>query len=433
MRPNPTKRRVRLVATTALSLSTLLALCACQSGGFTDADGPVTITLATETRFGEVSAFEEIIKKFNETNDQNITVELQEIPTDSYFQTIRTQFQAGNAPDIVWGSPGDGANNALGPFAEAGQLVDLSEQEWANASIPESSRELYYANDALTAVPVDVAPISLVTNESAFETAGISPAVTFPELLKQCKTVTDAGLSSLFGLAGSQASNTGLVALEIAASKVYAADPQWNQERAEGTVTFAESKGWEDTLESILALKDAGCFQPGAEGGSPETVTPEFTTGKILNIFAPAGIAANLATLAPDATISVAAFPGETEKDTFVFASPSNALAINSASKHVDAAKALLEFWMQPEQLDAFAEISGNVSLASILDGAAVSEKFASLEPFLTDPSRNAPLPNLVWPNSEVYDALGVGVQGLLTGQATTDQVLEAMDAAWQN
>jgi raffinose/stachyose/melibiose transport system substrate-binding protein len=40
-------------------------------------------------------------------------------------------------------------------------------------------------------------------------------------------------------------------------------------------------------------------------------------------------------------------------------------------------------------------------------------------------------LPNNVWPNPAVYDALGTGVQGLLTGQKTIDDVLSAMDTAW--
>ena len=40
-------------------------------------------------------------------------------------------------------------------------------------------------------------------------------------------------------------------------------------------------------------------------------------------------------------------------------------------------------------------------------------------------------LPNAAWPNAGVYDALGTGVQGLLTGQKTVEQVLDDMDAAW--
>jgi len=433
MQQHPPSRKPRTAQLAVLSLAAAFALAGCSAGSDASSnDGPVTITLATETRFGETSAYEEIITAFNESNDQGITVELQEIPTESYSQTIRTQFQAGNAPDIIWGSPGSGSNNALGTFADAGQLADLSDEEWASASIPASSDELYYDDGVLSAVPVDVAPISQVINVTGYGGAGISPATTYDEVLEQCADVRSQGLTSLFGVAGAQTSNTGLLALELAASKVYAADPDWNEQRAAGDVTFADSDGWRATLESVLDLNEAGCFQPGVEGGSPETVTPEFTVGKILSIFAPAGIAANLAELAPDAEISVAAFPGESADDTFLFASPSNALAINAASAHVDAAKTLLEFWMEPENLDAFAEISGNVSLATVLNGTPVSERFANLETYLTDPDRNAPLPNLVWPNTEVYDALGVGVQGLLTGQATVDQVLESMDATWQ-
>ena len=40
-------------------------------------------------------------------------------------------------------------------------------------------------------------------------------------------------------------------------------------------------------------------------------------------------------------------------------------------------------------------------------------------------------LPSNVWPNPSVYEALSVGVQGLLTGQKTIDQVLTDMDNAW--
>ncbi|MGO4533514.1 ABC transporter substrate-binding protein [Leifsonia sp. 2MCAF36] len=417
----------------AVPLVAALALAGCSPSGTGNgsSSGPVTLTLATETRFGKTSAYEEIIKKFNESNHQGITVRLQEIPTDSYFQTIRTQFQAGSAPDVVWGSPGTGSGNSLGVFAKAGQLVDLSKDDWATKTVPKSAHDLYYTGNALSSVPVDIAPISEVVNSTAFTSTGIAPASTFAELLKQCSAVTAAGGTSLFGLAGSQSSNTGLAALELAASRVYAKQPDWNAQRAAGKVTFADSAGWKATLESFLKMKDSGCFQPGSEGGAPETVTPVFASGKILSIFAPAGIAAQLAQLAPKATISVAALPGAKATDTFLFASPTNALAINAGSKHIDAAKTLLKFWTRPENLDAFAKANGNLSLTTVLNGSHVPDQYASLEPYLTDPKRNAPLPNLVWPDASVYDALGTGVQGLLTGQTTVDQVLASMDSAW--
>ena len=429
MKSNPLTRR-RLLPF-AVPLVAALALAGCSASGTGKSDGPVTITLATETRFGKTSAYQDIIDKFNKSNQQGITVRLQEIPTDSYSQTIRTQFQAGSAPDVVWGSPGTGSGNSLGAFAKAGQLVDLSKESWATATVPKSAHDLYYEGAALTAVPVDIAPISEVINSTAFGSTGIKPASTFAELLKQCTAVPASGGTSLFGLAGAQSSNTGLAALQLAASRVYAAQPDWNAKRSAGKVTFAGSSGWKSTLEAFVKMKDSGCFQPGSEGGSPETVTPVFASGKILSIFAPAGIASQLAQLAPSATISVAALPGVKASDTFLFASPTNALAINAAGKHIDAAKALLKFWTEPKNLDAFAKANGNLSLTTVLNGSHVPDQYASLEPYLTNPERNAPLPNLLWPNASVYDALGTGVQGLLTGQTTVSQVLQSMDAAW--
>jgi raffinose/stachyose/melibiose transport system substrate-binding protein len=221
------------------------------------------------------------------------------------------------------------------------------------------------------------------------------------------------------------------MALQFAATRVYRQDPQWNQKRAAGEVTFAGSQGWRDTLQTVLDLRDNRCFQNGAEGGTVALVTSEVTAGRTLGVFAPASIAADLASLAPDEKFSVALFPGATEEDGYLFASPSNALGINAASKHVDAAKALLTYWTQHEQLRKFAELSGNASLTSVLDGDPVSDRFTNIERYLTDPARNAPLANLFWPNGEVYNELGIGIQGLLTGQATIDQVLQAMDAAW--
>ncbi|TDO47127.1 raffinose/stachyose/melibiose transport system substrate-binding protein [Kribbella sp. VKM Ac-2527] len=431
MKKRTHRRGRRPAATAAMLLISAAALAGCQSAS--SSDGPVTVRFAVETGFGKTSPYAQIIDGFNKSNTQNIKVELTEIPTDSYFQTVRTMFQAGNAPDVVWGSPGTGAANALGVFAQAGQLVDLSKEQWASASVPDSAHDLYYVDGKLIGVPVDVAPIPQVVNATAYKSLHLDFAKTYDQLLQQCAAVRKAGRTSLLGLAGSQPTNTGLMGLELAASRVYAKDPDWNQKRASGQVTFAGSQEWRDTLQAVVDLHKQGCFQGGAEGGTPETVTPEFTKGKILGIFAPASIATDLGSLAPTSQISVAVFPGTTERDTFLFASPSNALSINASSKHVDAAKALLEYWMQPQQLDKFAALSGNVSLTSVLHGRPVSKKYAGLATYLTDPARNAPLPSLFWPNPDIYNKLGVGIQGLLTGQAEVDKVLQDMDAAWQS
>ena len=51
--------------------------------------------------------------------------------------------------------------------------------------------------------------------------------------------------------------------------------------------------------------------------------------------------------------------------------------------------------------------------------------------PRLIDEDKTAQYPYIDWPNGEVYNTLGTGVTGLLTGQMSVDDVLESMDKAW--
>ncbi|VXC24420.1 Carbohydrate ABC transporter substrate-binding protein, CUT1 family [Arthrobacter sp. 9AX] len=425
-------RQAAAIAAIPVAGSILLTGCSSGSSAGSGANGgPVTLKIAVQTQTNETKPYSTIVDEFNKQSD-DIKVELTEYPNEQYAQTIKTQLQAGNAPDLIYGSPGTGNPNSLGLYAQAGQLVDLSGEDWAAAAVPDSAKNIYYVDNQLVGVPLDVAPIPSIINETAYQELGLEPATTFADVLKQCKTVRDAGKNSLITLSGTTPPNTGIMALQLAATRVYAQDPDWNTKRTDGKVSFADTQGWKDTLQAILDLKTNECFQDGAEGGTFDTLFNEVSSGKSLSFFGPGGSAADLASINPNAEFGTAAFPGKSASDEFVFASPTNALGINAASKNVDAAKTFLKFWEQKDQLNKFASLTGNVSLASVQSGEAVSnERYSRIEEYLTDPKKNAPLANLFWPNGDVYTALGVGVQGLLTGQASIDQVLQSMDSAW--
>jgi raffinose/stachyose/melibiose transport system substrate-binding protein len=49
----------------------------------------------------------------------------------------------------------------------------------------------------------------------------------------------------------------------------------------------------------------------------------------------------------------------------------------------------------------------------------------------LIDQNKISQYPYIDWPNGEVYNALGTGVTGLLTGQMSVDDVLASLDKAW--
>ena len=125
------------------------------------------------------------------------------------------------------------------------------------------------------------------------------------------------------------------------------------------------------------------------------------------------------------------AFPPAEGQEPFTVTSANYAWAINAASD--DAVKASAQ-----EFLDwaGSARADGCLRRAVRLRGRSrprPDNLAPAYEPIgeLLETGAFVGLPNASWPNPDVYDALGAGVQGLLTGQKTVDQVLEEMDAAW--
>jgi multiple sugar transport system substrate-binding protein len=117
-RPRPGRRPSGLRRGLALVVAAALLAAGCE----TDVDeGPVELTFA----FGpdESGTLEPLIERFNETNDQQITVTWREMPreSDAYFAEVVAEFEAGDsdidvlASDVVW----------TAELAAAGHVSDL--------------------------------------------------------------------------------------------------------------------------------------------------------------------------------------------------------------------------------------------------------------------------------------------------------------------
>jgi raffinose/stachyose/melibiose transport system substrate-binding protein len=421
-------RRAGVLALASMITLGGLVLAGCSAGGDSGSTGgAVTLTMSTQTYTGKESPYQVMADKFHEANP-DITVEIEQIPNEQYAQVLTTQLQAGNATDIFYTTPGAGDPKSVLNLTAGNYVLPLTGTSAENL-VPESADALYYQDDQLWAQPVDIAPIGYNLNATVADEAGVTVPDTLDDFIAECQTATSAGHSMIY-LAGAAAPNNGLATLSVAASTVYGPDPDWNTKRADGEVTFADTAGWKQALETILTLREDGCLQPGNEGATINEFTNAIGTGSSLGGFAPGGITADLHSAAPDYEFETYAFPAEKAADTRLFASPSNAIAINASTEHKDAALAFLDFMAQPENTAEFASLSGNAPIGDV-STETLPAAFANLEPYLSDQSKFFPLANLFWPNGEVYNALGTGVQGLLTGQTTVDAVLASMDAAW--
>lgn len=416
----------------ALAVPTLAALvltgCSAPTSSNSSSGGSQEFSLSFATSNTIESPFQVLGEKYMEANP-NVKITFNPQPNDSYDQTLRTQLQAGNASDVVVTSPGSGTGRSILPLVQAGFLEPLDDA--AKELVPEGSEALFGTDGKVYGQAPEITVVGLVANETAAKAAGMSEFPSdFSSLEEQCKTLESSG-KSFFAVAGSAAPNTGLMAMSLAASRVYAEDPKWNEKRAAKETTFADSDGWKSSLEAVISLNEAGCFQKGAAGAGFDAITKGLASGTSISGFIPGPSWKQLKTAAADSDFNVRALPAEQASDKgFVYASANYAFSINAASKNKDAAKAFLDWAAEPEQTKAFAEIDGALPVTGLdsydFDGGA----YKNVGDLIKD-GKYGPLPNSQWPNSAVYDALATGVQGLITGQKNPDQVLQAMDAAW--
>ncbi|WP_442574105.1 ABC transporter substrate-binding protein [Microbacterium sp. F51-2R] len=364
------------------------------------------------------------------SKETGVKVEVIPYPSEAYNTQVTTQLQAGNAADMMVLAPGTGQAISVVTLADAGFLEPLDKT--SAGIIPAGTENLYGSDGKVYGQPTALAPVGYVYNPGAAKDAGLSeyPA-TYDQMLKDCATVKDAG-KSFTVVAGAIPFNTGLLSMLISATRVYAETPDWNEQRADGKVTFADSDGWKETLQDVVELNEKGCFQDGAAGGTFDNITANIAGGQSLTAAVPGSAALSIGA-ATGLKLDVQAFPPAEGQKPFVLASANYAWAINS--KAGDGAKksaqAFLDWVAQPEQAKAFADLSGFVPITG-----ATAENLLPIYQPIADQLENGDfvgLPNASWPNPAVYDALGTGVQGLLTGQKTVDQVLSDMDAAWGN
>lgn len=423
-----TTARHRRSAAVALPVVAGLLLTACGGGG-SDSGGaePQTITFSYASANTTEMAYETLAKDYMAAHP-GVTIKANRVALNAYNQTLTTQIQAGNGPDVMYIIAGTGQAATVGQLAKAGHLLELPD---AATGIPDAEMEGYSYNGKVYGVPSATAISGIVYNDVLAKQTGvtISATSTLQDVVAQCGKAKAAG-KSIFGLAGSIPENTGIMAMEIASSTVYGPTPTWNADRAAGKTKFADTQGWKDALQAVKDLNAAGCFQDGAAGAGFDALTNGASQGKLFGFFAPSGATKDIMDAAHGAVKLVALpFPAPTGTKTYMAVTSDLGLAGNKKTKSPDLVEDFIKFSVTPAEAKKFAEAQGSIPIGAtkasdlLPQYAGVADLLAGQQyrPFGTDG----------WPNGQVYAALGQGVTGLLTGQKDIDDVLKAMDSAW--
>jgi raffinose/stachyose/melibiose transport system substrate-binding protein len=415
-------RRARLVV--ALPAAALFALGVGVGEARPAGSDQVTITMLTQPSTGP--GFQVVIANFERVYP-NIKVEATYGPV---AQLLTTELAAGNAPDLLGTALGCGSPTSVCVLAKAGHLAPLVSEPWTRWSLPLVTSLGKYG-PGLYAFEPSLNPYAMFTNDALFAKLGLKVPQTFAQLLAVCRAAKASGTVAVLFNGGGFGSQ--FMINDLAVATVYGRDPHWASELRAGTVSFDGSPGWHQALQRFLELNAADCFDPGVAG---QLIVPQgqFAQGGALMLATQSASKGIVDTFDPQFPYSFHPFPGGTvpgQTETLIQPGPSLSVNAHSSPEKQAAARAFIDFVARPAQNELYTKAIGNLTQRDFLKNELPSFMQPMAPVFAAHAYAINPL--LTWWNPDVGQVLLQDGVGLLTGQITVDQLLQAMDAAWKH
>jgi raffinose/stachyose/melibiose transport system substrate-binding protein len=342
---------------------------------------------------------------------------------------LRIQISAGTAPDVFRSAPGTSSPSAVLTLAKEGALKDLSGQKWAQF-VPKSFEPLEKQGGSTYAFPAYGQAMLVFYNKSVFKAAGLKPPTTWSEFISLCSKLKAAGKTPLaLGLADSYVMQ--FLPYALAATLVDGNEPDFYQRLKEGQTSFSSSAGWREAFTKFLGLLSEGYTTPKPLGVPSDSTLQSVGKGETAMAVMPSAASPVLAGyLGGDAKMGSFVLPATDDpSQTFVSFTP-EFLVVNAKAKNPKAALDFLDFISTPDRIAKLAAETG--SIPALTNAPPVSgELNTTVQPYLAK-GRTAPFPNHTWPSGEVANALITTGQQVVEGTKTVDDLLAAMDKAYQ-
>ncbi|MDR1028514.1 MAG: extracellular solute-binding protein [Clostridiales Family XIII bacterium] len=426
------KGKKALLFVLALVIAPALSLGACSggsaggdSGSGAESGETLSMLMLRTNEPGMNIVLEDFAEEF-----PDIKIEAEFIGDIATFDSqVTSTFAAGNGVDMIHLIAGGSVPPSVQRFADAGHILDLSDQPWVSGMY-EPAKDLMMYDGKVYAKDFGFCPLaSLMYDKDYFEENDLTPPTTFDELVALCEEIKALGRIPISWGAAELAVNNNNVFV-MAGNNVMSKDSEWMQKRLDGRVTFADDADWKRTLEQLKQLIDLGAFAPGAAAMNQTEMISDFAAGNTAMMFTYGGMAGLVKQETPDFNIGMIAFPGLKAEDTRVMLQSSGGLCINSKLKNTEAAYTFLDFWSRPEESAKFAEAANVISASQAVSGD-LGGTYAEMAPVFkaggTIPDATAALPNMSFSNEA-----GASVQGLFTGQKTVEQCLADFDTFFE-
>jgi len=358
------------------------------------------------------------------TEESGIEVELETLPLDVMRTVLQTQLRSGEGPDVfAWGSgPGFG-----GALAEAGLVMDLTpayeERGW---EVYDFAKQRVTVDDKVYGLPGEAETIGLFYNKDVFAELGLEEPQTLQDLEAASQAVREAGLTPM--AVGNKEGWEGGHLLSMALSSIV------GSEGMEALVSG--EKPW-TSPEVVAALKlwqdynRAGYLPESPTSVDYDTSTALFYSGDAAMIPTGSWLVAELEDNA-DFEVGYIPFPGPDGPGIFAGGLGSGPY-VSATTDNEEAALEFLDFLASPEHAKWTVENLATIPPREVdTQGVEASPLFAQV---LEDTAKLSESGDFgynidVLVSDAFNEAMYDGMQAVLTGQATPEQVAASLEAA---
>ena len=234
------------------------------------AEDPVNLKMWALVNENHPEFIEMATQAFQEENP-NITVELESIPNETYKTAIQVALVGSEPPDIFFNWSGEDAAR-LSRSGLALDITELGAQEGNYQTlVSDAWQQAFAIGDKQYGIPVEAVSKYFYYNTKYFDEHGLSVPATFDELLGLCGKIREIDSETVpLPLGNSERWKLNhyitVINERVLGLDAVRDDYALNAPDDELFTNPAYEKAW----ETVLALKDANCFQDAPNATSPE-------------------------------------------------------------------------------------------------------------------------------------------------------------------
>ena len=405
------KKRGSIPILIGLAMAALLPLT-------TAAQAKVEFTLGS-WRADDVAQMTQLLAAFNQKYP-NIVIKFDPTNPPDYNAALHLQLQSGIGPDLMYARSYD-TGRAL--FKE-GYFLDVSDLPGLKKQYSELARAPWTDEKGRSfAIPFAAVSHGVYYNKDIFAAQGLSVPTTWEGFLDVCQKLKDAGITPLANGLADQWDINEVVLMNIAPN--FLGGPEGRLAYESGKTPFNDAK----MVSLFQAMKDIAPYCPkGFEALTYNDENAIFANGKAAMYFDGSWTMASFKDL--PFNWSVFAPPPPAGKKGYVTFHPDSGIAINPASKHIDAAKTFLE-WLYSDEAAPIVASDVPTGFFPIAANAAPIPDVHANE-FLQMTKSHPTDVRFVWPhlmtgNPSGYNLLQDNAIAVMTGKESPKQAADAV------